>query len=137
MFPLLACLVSFVFSLYNMLQYYYQIHWSLIFKYEDKITIKVNKANIWIENYICICYSFSVVYMCFFSFGDVNHNFQISTTLWYYYTRWINFRFLSLLWLMILRGSIFYPDEIPIVLSKLYLTFYYKLRYEADISKST
>ena len=39
MFPLLACLVSFVFSLYNMLQYYYQIHWSLIFKYEDKITI--------------------------------------------------------------------------------------------------
>ena len=50
MFPLLACLVSFVFSLYNMLQYYYQIHWSLIFKYEDKITIKVNKTNIWIEN---------------------------------------------------------------------------------------
>jgi hypothetical protein len=63
----------------------------------------------WFE-YICICYSFSVVYMCFFSHGDVNHNFQISTTLWYYYTRWINFRFLSLLWLMILRGSIFYPD---------------------------
>ena len=50
MFPLLACLVSFVFSLYNMLQYYHQIHWSLIFKYEDKITIKVNKTNIWIEN---------------------------------------------------------------------------------------
>ena len=39
-------------------------------------------------DYICICYSFSVVYMCFFSHGDVNHNFQIRTTLWYYYTRW-------------------------------------------------
>ena len=50
MFPLLACLVSFVFSLCNMLQYYHHIHWSLIFKYEDKITIKVNKTNIWIEN---------------------------------------------------------------------------------------
>jgi hypothetical protein len=23
-----------------------------------------------------VCYSFSVVYMCFFSYGDVNHNFQ-------------------------------------------------------------
>ena len=76
-------------------------------------------------DYICICHSFSVVYMCFFSHGDVNHNFQVRTTLWYYYTRWINFRFLSLFWLMILCGSIFYPDVCFV-----YFNFYFIFIFE-------
>jgi hypothetical protein len=52
-------------------------------------------------DYICICYSFSVVYMCF----PNKDNFVVLL-----YTMRINFRFQSLLWLMLLRGSIFYPD---------------------------